>query len=269
MGTTNDKATVIAVSNQKGGVGKTSTASAFAAGLKRQGYKVLVVDMDPQSNLSSSVDADVSPEVPTIFEVMKNKIPARKAVQQLYSFDIIPARLLLAGFEQELISMTFGRDQKLKEALTPLLGKYDYIVIDTAPSLTLLTINALAAADEVVIPATAEFFATSGLEQLADTIQMVRRYAGNKELKISGILFTLHDPRTINGQAIRTETEKYAAAIGTKVFQTHIRKAIAMGESQTNRQDIFQYNPKSTVAKDYAAFVEEYLADKATDESEV
>ncbi len=257
-----NRATIISISNQKGGVGKTSTANAFAAGLKRKGYKVLAVDMDPQGNLSSSVDADLSEDALTILEVMKGKAPAADAVQHLSSFDIIPADISLAGYEQELISSTFGRDSRLKESLSKIRDEYDYIVIDTAPSLAMLTINALVAADEVLVPATAEFFATSGLEQLADTVQNVRRYAGNPDLAICGVLFTMHDPRTINGQTIREETEKYARSIGTFVYDTFIRKAVAMGESQTNRMDIYTFNAKSNAAKDYMAFVEEYLSRK-------
>lgn len=254
------KAKVISISNQKGGVGKTSTANSFAAALKIKGYRVLAIDMDPQGNLSSSVDADLSESAYTILEVMKNGVDAREAVQERAPFDIIPADISLAGYEQELISSTFGRDVRLKEAIVPLRDVYDYIIIDTAPSLAMLTINALVAADEVIVPATAEFFATSGLEQLADTVSNVRKYAGNPGLKIQGVLFTLHDPRTINGQTIREETEKYAASIGTFVYKAFIRKAVAMGESQTNRLDIFTFNPKSTVAKDYMAFADEYLS---------
>ena len=254
------QAKIIAISNQKGGVGKTSTANAFAAGLKRKGYKVLAIDMDPQGNLSSSVDADLSEDAYTILEVMKGRVSAKRAIQKLKPFDIIPADISLAGYEQELISSTFGRDVRLKEALASIRSSYDYIVVDTAPSLAMLTINALVAANEVIVPATAEFFATTGLEQLADTVRNVRQYAGNPGLKMAGILFTQHDPRTINGQTIRDETERYAKSIGTFVYKTFIRKAVAMGESQTNRVDIYTFSPKSTVARDYAAFVEEYLA---------
>lgn len=253
------KAKVISISNQKGGVGKTSTVNSFAAGLKRKGFSVLAIDMDPQGNLSSSVDADISESAYTIHEVMKDGVDAREAIQHLNSFDIIPADLSLAVYDQELISVPFGRDQRLKESISNIKDMYDYILIDTAPSLTMLSINALVAADEVLIPATAEFFATTGLEQLADTINNVRRYSGNPDLKIAGILFTMHDPRTINGQTIKEETAKYAASIGTFVYKAYIRKAVAMGESQTNRMDIYTFNPKSTVARDYMAFVEEYL----------
>ncbi len=255
-------ATVVAISNQKGGVGKTSTASSFAAGLTRKGYQVLVIDIDPQGNLSTGADADVSDSTYTILEVMKEGIDPREAIQHRPSFDIIPADLSLAVYEQELISLSFGRDMRLKEVITPLRELYDFIIIDTAPSLSMLTINALAAADEVIIPATAEFFATKGLEQLYDTIQKVRRYSGNPGLKIAGILFTMHDPRTINGQAVREGTMGYAASIGTFIYDTFIRRAVAMGESQTNRMDIYTFNPKATVAKDYMAFVDEYLARK-------
>ncbi len=255
-------ATVVAISNQKGGVGKTSTTSSFASGLKLKGYNVLVIDIDPQGNLSTSVDADVSESAYTILEVMKEGVDPRAAIQHCNPFDIIPADLSLAVYEQELVSLAFGRDLRLKEAITPLRDLYDFIIIDTAPSLSMLTINALAAADEVIIPATAEFFATKGLEQLYDTIQKVRRYSGNPGLKVFGILFTMHDPRTINGQAVREGTMGYAESIGTFIYKTFIRRAVAMGESQTNRMDIYSFSPKSTVARDYMAFVEEYLKRK-------
>lgn len=253
------KTTVIAVSNQKGGVGKTSTSISFAAALAIRGYKVLAIDMDPQGNLSTGSGADTSDEAFTILEVLKGGVPVAEAIQHLSAFDIIPADISLAGYEQELISSTFGRDSRLKEGIASLKGLYDFIIVDTAPSLAMLTINALVAADEVLVPATAEFFATTGLEQLSDTVRNVRKYAGNPDLKFAGILFTLYDERTVNGRTIRGLTKEYAQSIGTDVFDTFIRKAVAMGESQTNRKNIFVYSPKSTVAMDYMAFTDEYL----------
>lgn len=253
------KAVVIAVSNQKGGVGKTSTVNAFASGLTRKGLKVLVIDMDPQGNLSASVNADRSQDALTTYEVLKEECPAADAIQHMRCFDIIPADLSLAVLDRDLFSDMLAAPYKLKNQIEPLRSIYDFIVIDTAPSLSILTINALTAANEVLIPATAEFFATTGLEQLADTINKVRKYGGNPGLKVDGILFTMHDPRTINGQAIKEATKAYAASIGTTVFDTYIRKSVAMGESQTNRIDIYTFSPKSTVARDYAAFVDEYL----------
>lgn len=255
-----NRAEIIAISNQKGGVGKTSTANALAARLHDLGKSVLAIDMDPQGNLSASINAEY--DSGTILDVMRGKVPAKEAVQHKEPFDIIPANILLAGYEQELISSNFGRDIRLKKGIAPLLSEYEYIIIDTAPSLGMLTINSLVAADQVIVPATAEYFATKGLEDFVDTIRNVQEYCGNPYLRIAGILFTLVDTRTINGQAIRAATDEYAKSIGTKTYKIVIRKAIAMGESQTNRMDIFSYSPKSTVARDYAAFVNEFLADR-------
>ncbi len=250
---------IIAIANQKGGVGKTSTANGLSARLHDLGYAVLAIDMDPQGNLSSSVN--VKYDEHTILDVLRGIIPAKEAIQHPEPFDVIPSNILLAGYEQELIASNFGREIRLKRSISSISEDYDYIIVDTAPSLGMLTINALTAADEVLVPATPEFFAASGLEQLVDTVKNVREYAGNQKLAITGILYTQVEPRTLNGQAIREATASYARKIGIRVFQTYIRKAVAMGESQTNRLDIFEFAPNSNVAKDYASFVKEYLTD--------
>ena len=184
-----NRAEIIAISNQKGGVGKTSTANALAARLHDLGKSVLTIDMDPQGNLSASINADY--DSGTILDVMRGKVPAKEAVQHKEPFDIIPANILLAGYEQELISSNFGRDIRLKKGIAPLLSEYEYIIIDTAPSLGMLTINSLVAADQVIVPAPAEYFATKGLEDFVDTIRNVQEYCGNPYLRIAGILFTL------------------------------------------------------------------------------
>ena len=263
-------ATVIAFSNLKGGVGKTTTANSFAAGLTRRGY------MDPQGNLTASCGANVDENSPTILEVMKRKEPITAAIQHMPAFDIIPTDVMLSGYEMELIATLSGRETKLVRALAPAKDMYDYIFIDTAPALGMLTINALTAADEVIAPSFAEFFSVSGIELLVDTIRNVRAEAGNSNLRLDGILMTQVNPRTLNAQAVIEETQKYidylavprtneygdpVEPIHTKIYKTYIRRGVAMGESQTAQEDIFTYNPKSTVAKDYDNFVVEYLTE--------
>lgn len=270
------EATVIAFSNLKGGVGKTTTANAFGAGLKRRGYKVLCIDMDPQGNLSSSVNASIDDESPTILEVMKRKVGVKEAIQHCLPFDIIPSDVMLSGYEMELIATQFGRDTKLSRAIEPVKNEYDFILIDTAPALGMLTINALMASDEVIAPSFAEFFSVSGIELLIDTIRNVRASSNSPKLKLDGILMTQLNPRILNGKAVVKATNEYLEHISkpevnelgdtlepihTKMYTTFIRKGVAMAESQTMRQDIFTYDPASTVASDYSDFIDEYLTE--------
>lgn len=268
------EATIIVFSNLKGGVGKTTTTNAFAASLVRRGYKVLCIDMDPQGNLSRSVNALVDENTPTILEVMKLSSTASEAVQHLKPFDIIPSDIMLSGYELELLGSKFGTYKKLSRAIAPLKSEYDYILIDTAPSLGLLTINALVAADEVIAPSAAECFSVSGIELLVDAIHNVRMELENSKLNLDGILMTQMDPRTRNARAVTSATEQFleyiaqpskneygeeVTPVNSKIYKTYIRKSVAMGESQTNQEDIFTYSPNSTVAKDYKSFTDEYL----------
>jgi len=246
---------VIAVANQKGGVGKTTTCGAMAASLKKRGFKVLAIDLDPQGNLSDSVGADAVNK-PTIYEVLMREVKTNDAIQKLVAFDLIPANIMLATAEQRLPET--GRDRRLKTALEVCKPDYDYIVLDTPPSLGILTVNALLFADEVIIPTNAGIFATKGIQQLYNTIQDARELAGSN-VKVGGILLTRYNPRTIINQDIKELTEELAKAINAPVFKTFIRNAVVVEEAQANSRDIFTYRANSSVAEDYEAFVTEYM----------
>ena len=256
---------IIACANQKGGVGKTTTAGALIAGLARKGYKVLGIDLDPQGNLSNSCGAEMY-EKATVYELMKREVTAETVIQHASvfhdgkGFDIIPANIMLAGAEQEL-SQT-GKEHRLKETVSPIAKNYDYIIIDTPPSLGVLTVNAFTLADEIIVPTTAGIFAANGIQQLNSTVQNVQKYC-NPNVKIVGILLTRFNQRTNIGRQIKELTEQLGTYINAPVYQTYIRNGIAVEEAQANQTDIFSYSEsyskKSTVAEDYNNFVEEYL----------
>jgi chromosome partitioning protein len=246
---------IIAIANQKGGVAKTTTTGALAAGLKQKGYKVLTIDLDPQGNLTDSVGAD-GYNFPTTYELMKREAKPEEAIQHLEAFDIIPANIMLAGAEQEFSQI--GKEQRLKETIAPVVSQYDYIIIDTPPALGVLTVNAFTVADEIIIPTTAGIFAAKGIRQLHDTIVNVQKYCNDK-VKIAGILLTKYNPRSNNNKDMKELTEQIGEYIKAPIFKTYIRATVAVEEAQARATDLFTYNGDSTAAADYAAFVDEYL----------
>ena len=247
-------AQVISIINQKGGVGKSTTSQTLAAGLSLKGFRVLLIDMDSQGNLSYSAGADK--QGVTILEVLKQEQNAMAAVQHLKSFDIIPASISLAGADMQLTEM--GKEYRLREALEPIKENYDYVVIDTPPALGILTVNALTASDSVVIPAQADIYSVDAIGQLYNTIKAVKQYT-NKNLSIKGILLTRFSDRTVLSRDLATMIDNTAATLGTKLYKATIREAIGIKEAQANRVDIFEYAPKSNVAADYMSFLEEFL----------
>lgn len=246
---------ILSVANQKGGVAKTTSTLAIASNLKKKGYKALVIDIYPQGNLSESVNANQI-EVPTIYELLKQEVAVDEAIQKLDFFDIIPSNIMLAGAEQEL-SFT-GKEYRLKESLENIKTIYDYIIIDTPPSLGILTINAFTASDEILIPTTPGIFAVNGIEQLNNTINNVKKYC-NKDLKINGILITRFNPRVNINKSIKTLTEHLANHIGAKVYNTYIRNSVIIEESQANKINLFDNYKSATVTEDYNSFVKEFL----------
>lgn len=248
-------ATVIAIANQKGGVAKTTTTAALASALKRRGFRVLAIDLDPQGNLSDSVGAD-SVQAPTVYEVIRREATPQEAIQRLEAFDILPANIMLAAAEQQLPPT--GRDQRLRITVGPIRDAYDYILIDTPPSLGILTVNALTFADEVIIPSNAGIFATKGIQQLALTVEEARDFAGSS-VRIVGVLLTRFNPRTNISQDIRGLTEDIALSIGVRVFGTHIRSSVVVEEAQANRTDLRAYRHSAGVVEDYERFTQEYL----------
>ena len=248
-------AKIIAIANQKGGVGKTTTSHALTAGLAEKGYRTLCIDLDPQGNLSASCGA-VNYNIPTVYEMMKGEANVKDVIQTLGLYNIIPANIMLSGAEQELNST--GKEHRLKESLSDIVNDYDYIIIDTPPSLGVLTVNAFTFCDEIIIPTTAGIFATAGIQQLARTVENVKKYC-NPNLKIKGILFTRYNPRTNISKQVKEIAESFAEHIKAPVYDTTIRNGIAVEEAQANKEDIFTYNSKSSVAEDYRVFIEEYL----------
>ena len=246
---------IIAVANQKGGVGKTTTVGALLAGLSNMGFKVLGIDLDPQGNLSDSCGADMY-QKPTVYELLKNEVPLDEVIQTVQGIDIIPSNIMLAGAEQEL-SQT-GKEHRLKEMISPIVGAYDYIVIDTPPSLGILTVNAFTFADEIIIPTTAGIFAANGIQQLNTTIKNVKKYC-NPNISVAGILMTRFNPRANISKQIKELTEQLGHYLDVPIYETFIRNGIVVEEAQANKKDIFSYSGKATVAEDYRAFIEECL----------
>ena len=245
---------IIAVINQKGGVGKTTTTLAIGAGFLLRGFKVLHIDLDPQCNLSHTLKAEK--DKLSTMELIEGKAKAVDIIQKTWQGNIIPASPALAGADALITAV--GKEYKLKEALNPIIENYDYILIDTPPALGVLTINALVACTGVIIPAQADTYSLQGISQLYDTISAVRQYCNNA-LEIKGILLTRYTSRAILSRDIAEVMEQTAKQINTKVFKTTIRETIAVKEAQANQQDIFSYAPKNNGALDYAALVDELL----------
>ena len=246
----------IAVINQKGGVGKSTTSNAIGAGLFQRGYKVLFIDLDAQGNLSYSMKCENKPL--SSLEVLTGTATAREATLTTPQGDIIPASPALAS--ADTIITDTGREYRLKEALEPLKEVYDYIIIDTPPALGTLTINALTACDSVIIPAQADIYSLQGIGQLNQTIQTVKRYC-NRDLTIKGIVITRYSPRAVLTRDMTDLLEDTAKQLNTKVFTSRIRECIALKEAQASQIDIFTYNPRSNAGIDYKALLEEMIGE--------
>lgn len=242
---------VIAISNHKGGVGKTTTAINIGAGLNRLGKSVLLIDLDPQANLSQSLG--LIDQENNIYSALKGEQPLQP-VEILAGLHVVPAVLDLSGAEIEL-SAEPGREYILRELIEPLRASYDFIIIDSPPSLGLLTINAFTAADLVFIPVQAEFLALQGLSKLLEVLDKIRKRL-NKGLQLGGVLITRYDQRRVlNRDVAATIQQHYPEA----VFTTMIRENIALAEAPTQASDIFRYNGKSAGAEDYLALSREIL----------
>lgn len=242
------------VTNQKGGTGKTTTALMLAAGLSLKGYSVLSIDLDAQSNMTYTAGART--DGATALGLLTGEIRAGDAIQHTENGDVIPASKTLIGADAFITDT--GKEYRLKEALEPIKSNYDYIIFDTPPALGILTVNALTACDSVIIPAQADIYSLQGVEQLAETIKPVRRYT-NPALSIAGILLTRYSPRSILSRDVAELAEQIAAKLGTKLFKTTIREAIAVKESQLSQQSLYKYAPKAKVTEDYTRFIAELL----------
>ena len=247
---------IIAFSNQKGGVGKTTTCVNMSAYLANKGYKCLVVDLDPQGNATSGLGFAKSEVKNSVYNVMIDDMPIENAVIKtcVDGLDILPSNIDLAGAEVELVYIK-DREHVLKKVLEKAKGSYDFITIDCPPSLGLLTINALAAADTVIIPIQSEYYALEGLSQLMNTIKLVVKHL-NPTLKIEGVVLTMNDNRAIISRQISQEIKKF---FGKRVFETAIPRNIRLAEAPSHGVPIMLHDVRCSGAKAYHALTEEFL----------
>lgn len=249
-------ATVISISNQKGGVGKTTTTYALAAILSDRGYRVLSLDLDPQGNLTFCMAGD-SESMPTMYEVFKGSVKVRQAIQTTEIGDLISSNILLSGVELEFTNL--GREYILSDTLRPVLPLYDYILIDTPPALSILTVNAFTASDYIVVPMQADIFSLQGMAQLYDIIERVKLYC-NPKLQYAGILLTRCNARTKLAIEVRGTAELLAADLKIPLFDVSIRNSVAISESQSLQENPLNHVTKNPVMQDYLEFADELLA---------
>jgi chromosome partitioning protein len=245
---------VLSISNHKGGVGKTTSAINIGAGLNKLGKKVLLIDLDPQANLSQSLG--LTNQDKTIYGALKGEYKLEPIVV-LKGLDVIPSTLDLSGAEIELSSEP-GREYILKELIDGIKNDYDYIIIDSPPSLGLLTINSFTAADEILIPLQAQFLAMQGLAKLVEVVEKIKSRL-NKELKMGGVFITQYDGRKVLNRDV---VETINAHFKSEVFKTKIRDNIALAEAPAQGLDIFRYNAKSNGAEDYMDLAQEIIKRK-------
>ncbi|ETT39624.1 AAA family ATPase [Paenibacillus sp. FSL P4-0338] len=248
---------IIAIANQKGGVGKTTTSVNLGASMATLGKRVLLVDIDPQGNTTSGVGVNKADVENCIYDILINEVDPQETIQEtrIEGLHIIPATIQLAGAEIELVS-TISRELKLKKALNAVKANYDYIIIDCPPSLGILTINSLTAADSVIIPIQCEYYALEGLSQLLNTVRLVQKNL-NPHLKIEGVLLTMLDARTNLGIQVIEEVKKY---FQEKVYQTIIPRNVRLSEAPSHGQSIITYDSRSKGAEVYLELAKEVIS---------
>ena len=249
---------VIAVANQKGGVGKTTTSINLAAGLAYLGKKVLLVDFDPQGNSTQGVGASRSSIHWSAYDLLLQDVEAAKIVKHIKQppLDLIPATIDLAGADLEMVEFKVGRERLLKNKIDVIKGQYDFVIIDCPPSLGLLNTNALTAADSVIIPVQCEYYALEGLTQLLSTIRLVQKLF-NERLIIEGVLLTMFDTRTRLSVEVGQEVRKY---FKERVYKNYIPRNIKLSEAPSRGQSIFEYDVRSEGAKAYASLAKEVIS---------
>lgn len=247
---------IITISNQKGGVGKTSTTAALSGAFAKRKYRVLAIDLDPQGNLTFSLGGD-SELSATCYHILKGEIKPSFAIQHLPCCDLIAANILLSGIELEVTGE--GREYLLRKALDPLRHYYDYVLIDTPPALSILTVNAFTASDYVLVPVLTDIFSLQGITQLHETVSTVRKYC-NPELKYAGILLTRYDARTTLAAEVRGTAEMIGKDFGIPMLKTSIRSSIAVCEAPSVQRNLLDYAPHCNASKDYLALVDELIA---------
>ncbi|MBD0289869.1 MAG: ParA family protein [Thermoleophilia bacterium] len=244
---------VIALANQKGGVAKTTTTLNLAVAFKELGHEVLIVDLDPQGNLTMSQGMNPDDVQRSMFDVLVRSVPIQDVIHRA-EVDIAVSSIDLAGAELALSSM-IGRERALQKAMLPVRGSYDYVLVDTPPSLGLLTINALTAADAVIVPVQCEYLSLRGLVQLEGTLSMIRENL-NPTVEIRGILPTMYDSRTLHS---REAIEMLKESFGDLVFETRIRKTIRYAEAPVQGSSVLKYDPSGQAAEAYRQLAKEVL----------
>lgn len=250
------KMSTIVIANQKGGVGKTTTAINVATYLADLGKRVLLVDLDPQGNSTSGLGIDKEGIENCLYDILINDylISDIKLDTQIPNLGLVPASVVLAAAEVELVK-EFSRENRLKDAIEKIKNDYDYIIIDSPPSLGLLTINGLVAADHIIIPAQSEYFALEGLAQLLHTVQRVKTHL-NKSLNLLGVVITMYDKRTLLSKEVEEELNKHFPG---KVFEAIIPRSIRLAEAPSHGKSILEYDDISAGAKAYKKLAEEVL----------
>ena len=255
---------VIAIANQKGGVGKTTTTINLGVALAELGRRTLLVDLDPQSAMSAGLGVDSYRLQETIYNVLvDSRVSIQGVVHHIRSnLDVVPSNIDLAAAEMELISV-IGREYIFREVLAPICNDYDYVLVDTPPSLGLLTVNALTAADEVIIPLQCEYLALRGMRSLLETIDKVRTKL-NPRLEIRGILGTMYNSRTLHAQEVMDEIR---SVFGDKVFDIVVKSSIRFAEAPVVQQSLLEYDPNHEGAMAYRKLAEVIVNGKKTSES--
>lgn len=247
---------IIAIANQKGGVGKTTTSVNLSACLAHLGKKVLLIDTDPQGNATSGLGVNKGDVQQCIYDILIDDADMDDVIlsTKVDNLDIIPATISLAGAEIELVS-TISREVRMKHAIHQVKGRYDYVIIDCPPSLGLLTINALTASDSIIIPVQCEYYALEGLSQLLSTVRLVQKHL-NEELVIDGVLLTMFDARTNLGTQVIDEVKKY---FQDKVYKTIIPRNVRLSEAPSHGEPIIMYDVRSRGAEVYLELAKEVV----------
>lgn len=245
--------TIIAITNQKGGVGKTTTSSALLTALHQRGAHVLGIDLDPQGSLGFCLGLDIE-NCATIYDVMRGDKPVNEVIIETECGDILPSNILLSGAELEFNRP--GREFLLKTHLNELDNEYDFIIIDTPPALNVLTVNAYVAADSLIIPMAPEILSLLGVSQIRETIETVRRHY-NSRLRVLGILLNKFNPRLNLNREVLELSEQIAEQLDSKVFESKIRASVSVAEAPAHGESVISYAPHSKPTADFEALVDE------------